>query len=245
MVGKVKRTKRVIRRTTVAVRNAISAAAPEPVRRLLTPAVRLGDMLVLDHLFVRLAFTNRHKISDLAWRAAQPLPHQLAKAKRLGIRTIINLRGEGTGTTYRVEKSECERLGLNFVDYRVRSRDAPSKAEILGLRDLFAAVEYPILLHCKSGADRAGLASAVFRYVKHGVPIAEARGELSLRYGHIRQADTGILDDFFERYLRDTARQPTEFFDWVETVYDPGELKRTFKAKSWANRIVNGILHRE
>ena len=35
------------------------------------------------------------------------------------------------------------------------------------------------------------------------------------------------------------------FFEWVETVYDPDELKRTFQSKGWANRLVNTVLRRE
>ena len=35
------------------------------------------------------------------------------------------------------------------------------------------------------------------------------------------------------------------FFEWVDTVYDPDELKRTFHAKGWANRLVNTVLRRE
>jgi len=66
-----------------------------------------------------------------------------------------------------------------------------------------------------------------------------------LKYGHIRQAHTGILDYFFERYLEDNAERPIAFFDWVETVYDPDELKRTFQSKGWANRIVDSVLRRE
>jgi hypothetical protein len=81
--------------------------------------------------------------------------------------------------------------------------------------------------------------------MRRGVPIAEAKRELSLRYGHIRQADTGILDYFFERYLADNAKAPIPFADWVETVYNAGELKRSFRAKGWANRLVNSVLRRE
>ena len=35
------------------------------------------------------------------------------------------------------------------------------------------------------------------------------------------------------------------FFEWVETVYDPDELKRTFRSKGWANRFVDSVLRRE
>ena len=59
------------------------------------------------------------------------------------------------------------------------------------------------------------------------------------------QADTGILDYFFEKYLEDTAARPMDFFEWVETEYDPIALKRTFKSRGWANRLVDSVLRRE
>jgi hypothetical protein len=87
--------------------------------------------------------------------------------------------------------------------------------------------------------------SALYLHLKHGVPIPQAKRQLSLAYGHFRQADTGILDYFFERYLADTAEHPMPLYEWIETVYDADELKRSFLAKGWANRIVNTVLRRE
>ena len=75
--------------------------------------------------------------------------------------------------------------------------------------------------------------------------LTEAKAQLGLRFGHIRQSDTGILDYFFERYLADNAKRPIEFFDWVEQVYDPDELRRSFAAKGWGNVVVNWVLRRE
>jgi len=49
----------------------------------------------------------------------------------------------------------------------------------------------------------------------------------------------------FERYLDDKAKTGIEFWDWVETVYDPEEVRRSFKARGWANRLTDGLLHRE
>jgi uncharacterized protein (TIGR01244 family) len=245
MVAQAKRVKRAIRRSTMALRTAISTHTPAVIVRTLGPTFAYLDMLVLDHLVIRSVFPNRHKLSPQAWRAAQPLPHQIAALKRLGIRTVVNLRGPHHLATYAQEKEACANQGITFVDYRVRSRAAPSLDELRGARDLFERVEYPILMHCKSGSDRAGLMSALYRHVREGVPVEEAKKELSLKFGHIRQADTGILDYFFERYLIDTAKTPMPFFEWVERVYDPDELQRTFRAEGWANRLVNGILRRE
>lgn len=240
-----KRIKRRLRGATAASRKAVSSGLPVRVRHTLEPVVHYMDMLLIDHLVIRLVFPNRHKLSRDAWRSAQPLPHQVKALHNLGIRTVVNLRGNEGSTTYRLERAACRQTGLHFIDYRLRSRAAPTREEIHGLRELFSEVEHPILIHCKSGADRAGLASVLYLHIVDGIPIAEAKRELSLRYGHIRQADTGVLDYFFERYLEHSERDPIDFFAWVDQHYDPEEVRHSFRASSWANRFVNGILRRE
>ena len=127
----------------------------------------------------------------------------------------------------------------------VKSRAAPTREQIHEANALFARIEHPILLHCKSGADRAGLASALYLILKENVPVAQAVTQLSARYGHFKQADTGIIDAFFQRYLADDKARPMPFLEWVDTVYDPEALLRDFKAGRWANIVVNTILRRE
>ncbi len=68
---------------------------------------------------------------------------------------------------------------------------------------------------------------------------------MSLRFGHVRYADTGVLDAFFERYLAHVAKEPIELFEWVDQHYDPLELKQSFRSRGWANRIVDQLLRRE
>lgn len=223
----------------------MTARLPAPVLKRAEPYARYMDMLVLDHLFVRVLFPNRHRLSDEAWRAAQPLPHQIRDLPRRGIRTVLNLRGQADSSTYAYERAACQAVGLKLVDFRVRSRAAPSRAELLAARDLFASLEYPILMHCKSGADRVGLMSVLYLHTRKGMPIEKARRQLSLRYGHIRQADTGILDHVFDAYLAYAAETPIEFYDWVATVYDPVVVAQRLRSRGWANRIVDKIFHRE
>lgn len=240
-----KRLKRQVRARASSFRTSVALALPTTLRDKLAPMVHFMDMLLLDHLFVRLVFPNRHRISKKAWRSAQPLPYQLKTAKDLGIQTIINLRGNANGTTYRLEKQACQQLGLKFIDYKLRSRDVPSKEELYGLHALFQTVKYPILIHCKSGADRAGLASALYLHWVEGVPLEMARHQLSLRYGHLRNADTGLLDVFLEEYLAFNTRDSMDLLTWVERYYNPKEIKARFKSKGWANRFVYGFLKRE
>jgi protein tyrosine/serine phosphatase len=191
-------------------------------------------------------YLNKHRIAGTdGWRSAQPTPYQIRSLARSGIKTIVNLRGERLCGSFWLEEAACARHGVKLENFQVRSRAAPNKSELYNARELFERIEYPMLMHCKSGADRVGLMSVLFLHVHHGVPIAEALKQLSLKYGHIRQADTGVLDHFFETYLAYNAKTPISFYDWVDTVYDPQEVRDSFLANGWANRLVNGILRRE
>jgi protein tyrosine/serine phosphatase len=245
MATLLKHARRAVRRRTAKARQAVVENAPAWARtRFGRPAAYL-ELMLADHGVFRFLYLNRHRIAKNAWRAAQPAPQDIRRFARDGVRTIINLRGPRDCSSYDLEKAACDRHGIFLVNYQVRSRAAPTVAEIKGAQALFEQVEYPILMHCKSGADRAGLMSALFMHFREGKPIAEAKKQLSPRYGHIAHAETGVLDYFFERYLADNDRQPIAFMEWVETVYDPDEIKNSFHANKWANRLINSILQRE
>ena len=215
------------------------------MRSLFVPIAQYGDMLLFDHLFLRTIFLNRHQVGRKAWRSGQPLPYQFRIFKKLGIRTVINLRGDAAPTTHHLERVTCKRLGMAHVDFRIASRSAPPKSEVKALSELFQKIEYPVLIHCKAGSDRSGLVSALYLHFEEGVSIADARHQLGIRFGHIRQSETGVLDYFLDRYLEHAASDPIDFLTWVEQHYDDLELNATFRANPWGNRIVDGLLRRE
>jgi protein tyrosine/serine phosphatase len=210
-------------------RQQLCEATPTWLRALLWRAACRFDMLVLDHGVFRLAYLNRHRLGEHAWRSAQPAPHNIDAFARCGLRTIVNLRGQRFCGSYVLEKMSCERTGITLVNFKLRSRLAPTREEVRAAAELFNRVEYPLLIHCKSGADRAGLMSALYLHLKEDVPIARARRQLSLRYGHSRLGRSGVLDLFFDHYVEDNRRRPMAFLHWVETVYDPKELTRAFQ----------------
>ena len=57
-----------------------------------------------------------------------------------------------------------------------------------------------------------------------------------------RQADTGVLDMVFDSYLAHNSREPIAFLDWVDRHYDDKAIGQRFKAKSWANLVVNKMI---
>jgi protein tyrosine/serine phosphatase len=214
-------------------------------RQLFTRAGTYFDMLLVDHGIFRLAYLNWHRLGDKAWRSAQPAPHQIRAMARRGIRTIVNLRGERMCGSYRLERAACERHRIALVDFHIRARRPPSREELRATIELFERIEYPILIHCKSGADRTGLMSTLYSFFKEGVPLAQARQQLSPRYGYFRHTNSGILYLFFEHYLEDNRRRPISFIDWIDKVYDPEKLKHSFEKTNWTTRLADQVLRRK
>ncbi len=216
---------------------------------LTTPAGRrraVLDHLWHDHAYLRLAFSNAHWISDELVRTNQPWPFQIAAWARRGIRTVINLRG-GMATSFRaLEVDACARHGLELVDFVVASRDVPSPEKILAARELFETVRYPALMHCKSGADRAGIMAVLYQHFRQGQSIRQALSQLSPRYLHVRAGLTGVLDYIFERYLAEGEPAGQSFADWVQSeAYDPARLKAEFRANWWGTQLTERLLRRE
>ncbi len=205
-----------------------------------------ADYLWKDHAYLRLGFSNAHWISPELARANQPWPFQLAAWKAKGVRTVINLRG-GLETSFRaLEVEACERLGLELVDFVIASRDVPSGAQVLAARGLFQNVRYPAMMHCKSGADRAGIMAVFYAHFRQGQPIREALSQLSPRYLHVRAGLTGVLDYIFERYLAEAEPAGISFIDWVQSpAYDPVALKADFRAAWWGTLLTERLMRRE
>jgi protein tyrosine phosphatase (PTP) superfamily phosphohydrolase (DUF442 family) len=212
---------------------------------------RYVNMLFVDHAFIRLLYKNMHPVSDRMYRSSQPTPGHLAEAARMGIRTVINLRGRRDDCgSWVLEDRACRELGLTLVDFPVNSRDAPKKLNLHRARAIWDSIEYPALMHCKAGSDRVGFMSALYLLVHEQRPLSEAMGQLSLKYGHVRQAKTGILDHFYESFAAHTAgfdRPVTveDFYQWLDEVYDPPAMKSQFMATWWASTLVDRILRRE
>ena len=230
---------------------------PRPITReeFKTPQGRrraLLEFAVGDHAALRALYENSHEIAPGVWRSFQPSPTHLERWAKRGIKTVVNLRGGKTSPALLLEEEACARLDLTLVNFRVFSREAPSAETLAGLRRLFDAIEYPALFHCKSGADRVGLVSALYLFMRRGEPLDSALGQLSLRYGHIRAGKTGVIDAAFDRYIAYAreARIPLTdvdaFLRWTQSAdYDPARIKAEHAGKWWGNLLTEAILRRE
>jgi protein tyrosine phosphatase (PTP) superfamily phosphohydrolase (DUF442 family) len=202
------------------------------------------DMHVLDHGLIRLLWKNRSQIAPGIWRGNQPAPGDVAGLAAMGIRTIINFRGKNQWGSYLLEAEACAVHGITLVNGRLYSSTAPKPAEIHAALDLIEAAEKPVFMHCKSGADRAGLAAALY-LLAQGADPAEAARQLSWKRAHLRISRTGILDAFIAAYAEAHEKTGIGFLDWVDTEYDFVTLASFFSDTRVTFRLVDWILRRE
>nr|WP_217429138.1 tyrosine-protein phosphatase [Acetobacter syzygii] len=203
------------------------------------------DSLFVDHAVFRLVWTNLHAvIPGKVYRCNHPTPARLRQAvRKLGLRTLVNLRGHRQCGSDALSRNAAQQIGIAHLDMAFESRGAPHRDRILRFAQMYGQLQFPMLMHCKSGADRAGLASALVIMFEGG-SAAQALGELSWRYGHFRRSRTGILDAFFLRYQAQ-AEGRIPFMDWVRDEYDEVALKQDFVAGRIASFLTDQVLRRE
>jgi protein tyrosine/serine phosphatase len=203
------------------------------------------DALFVDHAIFRLGWTNFAAVEPGAlYRSNHPLPYHLARFTReAGLRTLINLRGLAKNGSDALSRDMAQRLGLDFIDMALESRGAPQRDRILRLAEIYRTMARPALIHCKSGADRAGLAAALYVLINDG-NSGTARRQLSLRFGHFRHSNTGILDAFIDDFARrGEGRKP--FLAWVAEDYDEAALRAGFISNPLSRFVNDRILARE
>nr|WP_321983759.1 tyrosine-protein phosphatase [uncultured Lichenicoccus sp.] len=203
------------------------------------------DSLLVDHGIFRTVWSNFAPVlAGRVYRCNHPTPARLSDlASRYHVRTLVNLRGHRRCGSDALSREAARELGLAHVDMAFESRGAPHRERILRFEQIYRSVAFPILMHCKSGADRAGLASGLVIMFEGGT-AAEALRQLSWRFGHFNRSRTGILDAFFLRYQRE-AEGRLPFMDWVRDEYDETTLKRDFVSRKLASFVNDTVLRRE
>lgn len=186
--------------------------------------------LWFDHAVLRRFWTNQFQVAPGVYRSNQPTHARFVRLKAMGIRSILNLRGAAGAAHYLVEEESCRQLGLTLVNCTLHARYAAPRDDILAVLKAFREIEKPFVMHCKSGADRAGFASVLYLLVIEGRPMAEARKMLGLRYVHLKWSKTGVLDYILDLYEVRNAQSPVSFEDWVRTEYDNVQVQADFEA---------------
>lgn len=184
-----------------------------------------------DHGILRYRWHNFAEIAPGIFRSNHPTTSRLETYAAMGIKTIISLRGGKHLPQYLFEVETCASLGLALECFKMSAREAPKVENLNMLFDVFDRVKAPFLMHCKSGADRTGLASAIYLLAYAGADIATAKAQLSFDFMHIHRTSTGILDHFINTYEERFNQTGIGIRHWIATEYDSDALTLSFLSK--------------
>jgi protein tyrosine phosphatase (PTP) superfamily phosphohydrolase (DUF442 family) len=141
----------------------------------------------------------------LAYRSGQLRPGEIdAIVREDGIRSIISLvPPEPDDPWYLDEIAVSAAQHLARYEIPLSAVSEVTSAELCRPASLLQNAPKPILIHSKHGADRAGLAAAIFEYAVAARSADEARAQLSVRYGHSPYlfTGTGAMDSSFHKFL--------------------------------------------
>jgi len=102
---------------------------------------------------------NLHRITKNLYRSAQPDAEGMRNLKRMGIKTIINLRA------FHSDRDEIGNTGLQYEHIYMKTWHPEKEDVIRFLRIVTDPMRSPVLVHCQHGADRTGTMSAIYRVV--------------------------------------------------------------------------------
>jgi len=105
---------------------------------------------------------NGGKITESLFRGAQPYAEGIEQLKKLGITTVVDLRGENRDLIAK-ERKQVESLGMRFVNIPVSGWDPPSNEQVAQFLSLFKNPQEKVFVHCRFGDDRTGVFVATYR----------------------------------------------------------------------------------
>jgi protein tyrosine/serine phosphatase len=115
---------------------------------------------------------NLHKVSDALYRSAQPTEIGMQELRKMGIKTIINLR------SFHSDRDEIKNVDLEYEHLYMKAWHPELKEAKRFLQVVTDPTRQPVLVHCQHGADRTGTMCAIYRIVVEGWTKEEAVREM-------------------------------------------------------------------
>lgn len=145
---------------------------------------------------------NFGKVNDQYYRGEQPTQEEFGQLKKLGIKTVIDLRKD-----YRPEAGAWARSwGLQYVNIPLTaSRAATEEQTAYFLSLVNNPANWPVYVHCKGGRHRTGAMTAVYR-ITHDKWTAEQAFKEMKEYDFNNSifggppAQKKFVYSFYERY---------------------------------------------
>ena len=116
---------------------------------------------------------NLHKVSDDLYRGAQPTAEGMKQLKKLGIKTVVNLR------SLHSDRDDIKDTALAYEHINMTTWNTEDKDVIRFLQIVTDSNCTPVFVHCQHGADRTGTMCAIYRITIQGWSKNEAVEEMT------------------------------------------------------------------
>jgi protein tyrosine phosphatase (PTP) superfamily phosphohydrolase (DUF442 family) len=171
------------------------------------PAVTTAQAVATPSVGIK----NFGRVNENFYRGAQPDPEGFAELKKLGVKTVIDLREDRK----RQAPEWVRAAGMEYVNIPLRASRPATEAETEQfLRLVNDPAKWPVYVHCKGGRHRTGALAAVYRITHDGWSADLAFREM-LEYdfnrgglfggGDGRARQKKFVYDFYERHVAAAA----------------------------------------
>ncbi|MEO6050406.1 MAG: tyrosine-protein phosphatase [Pyrinomonadaceae bacterium] len=110
---------------------------------------------------------NLFKVNEKLYRGGQPTEAGFKELRRMGIKTVIDLRDNDDRS--RKEEALAKAAGLRFINIPLSNWFSPHNEDIKSiLSEIDRRGDSPVYVHCKRGSDRTGTVIAVYRITHDG-----------------------------------------------------------------------------
>lgn len=166
------------------------------VRALLIVVLWLGAYVLYE-----VAQSNFHTVvPGQVYRSSRMNPGTLARMiQTRHIQSVLSLIGPS-----QLESNAVRQSGAVYFDISISDRHEVTERQMNEIISVLRTAPKPLLIHCKSGADRAGLAASLYHYAIEGRSASQADKELSLFDGHMPPwlgFGSRAMDESFWRYV--------------------------------------------
>ena len=201
-----------------------SQTAP-PRRRARRFWLKLGGSIFVVLALVALAFcwyigalgeNFRAVDAERCFRSGQVTPESIQRhVKDQKIKSVINLRGHSHSAWYTKELEACQTAGVEHFDVKLDPNYLPPPENLKELIARFEQGPYPMLMHCRAGADRSGLAATLYAMIVGNKSLDDAVAQqMTWKVGHIKY-DSG--DRFLEIYRQNSNGMKIK--EWILQKY--------------------------
>jgi protein tyrosine/serine phosphatase len=213
----------------MAVQAGNSRRVATRLNKFIASAIVIGLVVFLAiYLPLHFLYFNFHVVvPGEAYRSAQPSPTFLETiVQQNHLRSILKFNREVESSWSEKEFAEAKKLGVEIFYIPIGVSELPTRPDMIHIISAIDHAPRPILVHCKTGADRTGLASVLLA-MQAGASFQAARdSQLRLRFGHVGHIGDDV-DDVLTQYDQDRTaegknlRSYADFRDYVLSEYYP------------------------